>query len=71
MWTDSETIKCFSNTCYLLLLLIVKIAVRVTDFLLMRKIVSVSTHKAVVCDSEVHKANEVGEVDLWKKLMMS
>ena len=58
MWTDSETMKCFSNTCWLLLLL----TVRVTHFQLMREIFQ--CHKAVVHDSEVHKADEVREVRL-------
>ena len=31
MWTDSETTKCSSNTCWVLLLLTVKIAVRATN----------------------------------------
>ena len=64
MWTDYGTMKCFSNTCWLLLLVTVKIQVRVRNFLLMRDIESVTTHKAVVSDSEVHKANEVSEVRL-------
>ena len=39
----------------------VKIAVRVTIFKLIR---DSECHKAVVCDSEVHKADEVSEVRL-------
>ena len=43
MWTDAETRKCFSNTRWLLLLLTVKIAVRVTNFyILIREIESVT-----------------------------
>ena len=40
MWTDSETNKCLSNTCWLLLLLTVELAERVTNFQFMREIVS-------------------------------
>ena len=36
IWTDSETTKYLSNNCWLLLLLTVKIAVRVTDFVIER-----------------------------------
>ena len=61
MWTDSETKKYFSNTCWLLLLLTVKIAVRVTNFQLNER--NSQCHK-VVCDGEVHKADEVSEVRL-------
>ena len=62
MWTDSETMKCFFNTCWLLLLLTVKIALRVTNFQLIER--DSEGHKAVVSDSEVHKADEVTEVRL-------
>ena len=53
MWADSETMKCFPNTCWLLLLLTVKIAMRVPNFYLMREIVSrglLFVTVAIVCD---------------------
>ena len=64
MWTDSETTKCFSNTCWLLLLLTVKIAVRVTKLWLMREIVSVTRLLHVVTVRLTIKADEVSEVRL-------
>ena len=62
MWTDAETMISLSNTCWLLLMLPVKIAVRMTNFQSMRETVSVN--EAVVSDSEVHKADEVSVVRL-------
>ena len=58
--TDSGTLKCFFNTCWLLLLLTLKIALR--DKLLVNEKDS-ECHKAV-SDSEVHKADQVSEVRL-------
>ena len=63
MWTDSDTMKCFSNTCWLLLLLTVKIAV--SDKFLVNKRDS-EWHKAVVSHSAEHKADEVSEVTVVK-----
>ena len=62
IWIDSETMKCFSNTCWLLLLLIVKIALRVSNIKLMRELVSVT--RLLLSDSVVHKADEVSEMRL-------
>ena len=59
MWTDVETTKCFSNTCWLLSLLNVKIAVRVRV-----NERDSECHKAVVSDSEVHKTDEASKVRL-------
>ena len=62
MWTDVETTKRFCNTCWLLLLVTVKITVRVTNFLFNGK--DSQCHETVVSDSKVHKADEVSEVRL-------
>ena len=62
MWKDSETTKCFSNTCWLLLLLTVKMAVKVTVLTVNER--DSECHKAVVSDNDVHKADEVSEVRL-------
>ena len=55
--------KCFSNTCWLLLLLTVKIAVIENGNILVNEGDSESHNKAVR-DSEVHKDDEVSEVRL-------
>ena len=54
MWTEAETTKCFSNTSWLLMLQCEKGSV--SDKLLV--------HKAVVSDSEIHKADAVSDVRL-------
>ena len=59
MFTDSKSTKSFSNTCWLLLLLTVKIAVS-EKFLVNER--DRECHKVVVRDSEVHKADELDEV---------
>ena len=61
MWTDADTMKCFSKTCgcWLLLLPTVKTAVGVANFQL--EIVSVTRLLLV---TEMHKADEVSEVRL-------
>ena len=64
MWTDAETMMWFSNTCWWLLLLTVKTEnSSESDNLLVNERDS-ECHKAVVSDSEVHKADEVSEVRL-------
>ena len=65
MWTDAESTKYFSNTFWLLLLITVKIEVRVTKILVNER--DCEYRKAVVNDSEVHKADEVSEVRRLKK----
>ena len=66
MWTDSETMKCFSNTCWLWLLLTMKIA----DKLLINER-DHECHKAVVSDSKVTCMMRLVRWDLWEKFMMS
>ena len=59
MWTDSETMKCFSKTCFIVIAANCENSSE-SDKLLVNEWDG-ECHMAVVSDSEVHNADQVSE----------